>query len=557
MKNDLINKRAQVNKNNINNKLINNTINPLINNCKNEKLSESEKQIEDQLRNICLRIFKDLAFIQLIDLNNDNNCETKEGKELQLVKIKKLGEKMCKNYVLYETMKNIITIQDNSEEAILECLSNSLEFSKYRSKMEDRKILNNFNKDNNIKYKVKGVIDTYNKKAFLLLQAAFSNLPLEPWELRRQQSEIIQCCQRIINCIKQVFKQKDDVKGLVQILILKKALNQKMWCNSDIFLKQFPKIGDKIAKNLSRGGINNFEKLINENPRKIEMLASKNAPFGSVLIDLAKSIPKLELRFEIFRNNTYKNRNQNNYKITLYTKLFFKKLINQEDFDPYTCYFILVSSNKNKIVFKKKIKPNFNEKEILFNIYNGINPEIFPITIYIICEKFVGLDSSVIIENERDSIGTISNILNLNNKTFHDYKNISINKTSSNLLINTANDYSINNKSKIKINPNNANNSKKKNSISEFSNSITGNIIDKNNIFLNINQNNFQQEFEIDDQELDFMVTQIIEENNLEIKKSNVTNFRNLNEKLLDENKKSKIIKKKKKIKNKKKKKRN
>jgi hypothetical protein len=40
---------------------------------------------------------------------------------------------------------------------------------------------------------------------------------------------------------------------------------------------------------------------MNENPRKLECLCSKNAPFGNNLIDLIKSIPTLDFKFDILK----------------------------------------------------------------------------------------------------------------------------------------------------------------------------------------------------------------------------------------------------------------
>lgn len=573
MKNDLINKKGNNSNNIFKSRITSMNNNNKIENQSNNSLSILDKQIEEQLRNLCLKIFKDLGSINLIEISNQNNFNStstintnsnlnknieSDEKIYKLnvdendnvsVKINKLGQKMCKNYVLFETMKKIITLQDNSEEAVLDILSNAMEFSKYRSKMEDRKILNNFNKDNSIKYKVKGVIDTYNKKAFLLIQAALSNLPLEPWELRRQQSEIIQSSLRILNCIKQVFKAKDDVKGLAQIQILRKSLSQRLWSNSDLFLKQFPKIGEKIAKNLSRGGINSFDRLVYENPRKIEMLAAKNAPFGSLLIDMAKSIPKLELKYEINPIFNKKSRmgvlntnnlNQKAFKMTLFVKLHYKKLISQEDFDPYTCFFLMVSNCKNKLISKKKIKPNSNDKEIIFNITNGITDESFPITIFIVCEKFIGLDKSVTIENVNDKNGITSNSLNLTNKTLHDYRNITVNQTTSNNLNNLNNQVNkapirfINKSDLSKVSDrnssinsnipnldrsrNNISNNYSNNDISVYSkntsnNNISriGNLVEKN-VINNIKKTEVKDEFEFDDLEFERLVSQIIME---------------------------------------------
>ena len=73
------------------------------------------------------------------------------------------------------TTNNQVTVTEgtnNIEETILDILSNSKEFTKYSSKMEERKTLNTLNKDEpGIKYRLKGSIDTSARKAFILLQS--------------------------------------------------------------------------------------------------------------------------------------------------------------------------------------------------------------------------------------------------------------------------------------------------------------------------------------------------------------------------------------------------
>jgi len=325
-------------------------------------------------------------------------------KHILKAKPKSLGKKMSKYYVYFETLKKINNLTSNTEESILEILSNSHEFSKYTSKMEDRKTLNNFNKDElSIKYKIKGPIDTFNKKAYILLQAALGGLNIDLWELRRQQNEIVTASIRILNCIKEYFKMKNDAKGYLNSIIMRRSLIQRMWNDNDYIIKQLPKIGDKLAKNFVKAGINSFEKLINENPRKLEAISGRIAPFGNILIDIVKSIPLIEFKYEILKNF------KNCFKLSMVINLPWRKYIHQEDFDPYTNYhLIVIEISSNQIIFKKKIKPNSYNKNLFFNVPN-INKEKFPINVHLICDKFIGLDRIISIANADDKTGTVNN----------------------------------------------------------------------------------------------------------------------------------------------------
>ena len=320
---------------------------------KNSIKKASKEFIDEQLKGLCLNVCTKLKEVGLItEMNNFSTIYTTC-----------LGKKMSKNYVYFETMKNVFNMNNHSEEYILEVLSNSFEFSKYRSKLENRKILNNFNKDHTIKYKIKGVIDTSGKKAFLLIQAALSNLVIDQWELRREQNEILSGCIRIINCMKAYFKMKQNFLGYSQCLLLKKSINQRMWNDTRLICRQLPKIGEKLGKNLSKAGINTFEKLATENPRRIEAICGKNAPFGNIIVDLVKSIPILHLKYEINRTG------KQFVKIVLTINAPYKRLISQEDFDPYTTYHVIVGDTNNKLLFKRRIRPYCQDKNLYFTCY--------------------------------------------------------------------------------------------------------------------------------------------------------------------------------------------
>ena len=177
------------------------------------------------------------------------------------------------------------------------------------------------------------------------------DINLEQWDLRREQNEILKYSTKILNCLKAFFKVKDNAIGYEKTLILKKCINQRMWNDSEMIPRQLPKIGEKLAKNFVKVGINTFDKIKNENPRKLESICGKNAPFGNILIDIVRSFPNLELKYELFRS--YKNY----YKLQITITSEYIKYVNTEDFDPHSLFRLIVSKSNNSILFKNKIKP--------------------------------------------------------------------------------------------------------------------------------------------------------------------------------------------------------
>ena len=374
------------------------------------------KVIDDYLRNLIQKTFKDLSESSLIEI-----------KENKIVYPLKLCKKMSKNYVRFETMKIINTMMKEQNgrcivgnqviQQIIDILSKSEEFRNLRAKLEERKTLNELNKEpiSEIRFKLKGAIDTGPKKAYLLIQSALSGKALENWELRKQQNEICQTSLRILNCMRQFYKDLDDCKGYLMTILMSKSLDKGMWPDSCYIIKQLPRIGDKFSRCLHRAGYTSFEKLREENnPRVIENICGKNPPFGNIILDAAKSLPIMNFKHEI---DFYKDI----YKIILDIKCQWNKtssytyLRNEinEYFDSYTTYHIIAVDNSgdNKIIFKKKIRPSQKPFKLFIN---GLKETQFPIAIFFISDKFIGLDKILIIENKNDNEGQIFSLYNGN-----------------------------------------------------------------------------------------------------------------------------------------------
>ena len=373
--------------------------------------------IEQYLQNLIQKTFKDLSESNLIELKEDKK-----------VTPLKLCKKMSKNYVRFETMKIIDKMMKEQNgrcivgnqviQQIIDVLSKSEEFKNIRSKIEERKTLNELNKEpiSEIRFKLKGAIDSGQKKAYLLLQSALSGKVLENWELRKQQNEICQTSERILNCIRQVYKDLDDCKGYILTILMSKSLDKGMWPDSVYIIKQLPRIGDKFSRLLFRAGYTSFEKLREEsNPRVIENICGKNPPFGNIILDAARSLPIINFDFSIdfYHKDIYKIIIDISCKWNRTSSYTYIKNDINEYFDSYSTYHLVAvdCSGNNKILYSKKIRPSQKNFKLFIN---NIKDKQFPITIFFISDKFLGLDKILTIESKNDKKGQIFSLYNEN-----------------------------------------------------------------------------------------------------------------------------------------------
>ena len=95
------------------------------------------------------------------------------------------------------------------------------------------------------------------------------------------------------------FIELQDAAGVRNALELACSLSVKVWANSPYQLKQLPQIGVVAIRKLVFGGITSLEDLEISEPHRIEMLLSKNPPFGSKLLQTVNSVPKLRVSLKL------------------------------------------------------------------------------------------------------------------------------------------------------------------------------------------------------------------------------------------------------------------
>ena len=64
-------------------------------------------------------------------------------------------------------------------------------------------------------------------------------------------------------------------------------------------MKQIPSLGPAAVRKLASGGINSIEKLEMAEPHRIEMLMSRNPPFGNRLLASLEDFPRLRVSVKV------------------------------------------------------------------------------------------------------------------------------------------------------------------------------------------------------------------------------------------------------------------
>lgn len=88
-------------------------------------------------------------------------------------------------------------------------------------------------------------------------------------------------------------------------LELLRSFSARAWDCSPYQMKQIPQIGPVAIRKLVNGGINSIEALEATEAHRIEMLMTKNPPFGTKLLANLKDFPKLWVSIKLMGRVRY------------------------------------------------------------------------------------------------------------------------------------------------------------------------------------------------------------------------------------------------------------
>ncbi|KAE8553695.1 hypothetical protein EYB25_005077 [Talaromyces marneffei] len=261
------------------------------------KLKENADRIDEDemLQQIC---HKDVKLLQETGLIN------KQGP----FKSTPYGEAMAKYYIKFETMKIILELHPRAKiSEILSAISQAEEFHELRLKAAERPFYRELNRAHGIRFPIKVELVQNTHKISLLIQSELSAVDFPSAEqfqkhrLQFQQDKAIVFTHlnRLIRCIIDCQIHNEDGVAVRNCLELARSFVSRVWENSPFQMKQIDQVGVVAVRKLAGAGISSIQELEETEAHKIDMILSKNPPFGMKLLARLAEFPKLRVTMKM------------------------------------------------------------------------------------------------------------------------------------------------------------------------------------------------------------------------------------------------------------------
>lgn len=254
--------------------------------------------LDDRIERICQR---DLRLLADHDLISPKATDAK-------IRNTEFGDAMARYYVKFETMKVLLSLEPRSKMSeVLSALSQADEFREIRLKGGEKGLYKELNKANGIKFPIKVDLALHAHKRSLLLQAELGGVEFPAQEQyakhKRQYNQdkniVFSHVNRLVRCVIDCHIHLQDAVTVRNALELARSLAARVWDNSPHQMKQLPGIGLVAIRKLAMGGINSIEALEAAEPHRLELLMSKNPPYGQKLLASTKDFPKLRVSVKL------------------------------------------------------------------------------------------------------------------------------------------------------------------------------------------------------------------------------------------------------------------
>jgi ATP-dependent DNA helicase HFM1/MER3 len=165
----------------------------------------------------------------------------------------------------------------------------------------EKSLYKEINKANGIKFPIKVDIALAAHKASLILQSELGGVEFpgdDQFQKYRHQfiqdkTIILQHVHRLVCCIIDCKLHQHDSVSVRNGLELARSLSGRVWDNSPLQLKQISGLGPVAVRKLVAAGVRSIEMLEVTEPHRIEMILSRNPPFGNQVLQTVKEFPKL------------------------------------------------------------------------------------------------------------------------------------------------------------------------------------------------------------------------------------------------------------------------
>ncbi|UDD55822.1 hypothetical protein AFCA_003409 [Aspergillus flavus] len=257
----------------------------------------AKREDEDEmLRQICE---KDIRLLQ------ESNLVTTES-----LRSTQFGDAMARYYVRFETMKTFLTLKRHATMSqILSVISQAEEFRDVRLKAGEKSLYKEINRETGIMFPVKVDIALPAHKTSLLIQSELGAVEFpndeqfqkHKFAFQQDKGFVFSHVNRLIRCIIDCQISLQDSVATRNALELARSFGAKVWDRSPFQMKQIEQVGVVAVRKLAAAGITSLEALECAEPHQIDMILSKNPPFGLKLLGRLSEFPKLRVSVKMIR----------------------------------------------------------------------------------------------------------------------------------------------------------------------------------------------------------------------------------------------------------------
>lgn len=189
----------------------------------------------------------------------------------------------------------------------LDAIVQAEEFREIRLKAGEKALYREINSDPGIRYPIKVDIALPAHKISLLLQSELGAIDFpaddqfqkHKFSFQQDKNLVFNHVNRLIRCVIDCMIARKGSVEVLNSLELARSLGARVWDRSPLQMKQIEQIGVVAVRKLAAAGITDIEVLENTEAHQIEMILSKNPPFGAKLLARLRDFPKLRVAVKV------------------------------------------------------------------------------------------------------------------------------------------------------------------------------------------------------------------------------------------------------------------
>lgn len=190
-----------------------------------------------------------------------------------------------------------------TDERQLSVICQAEEFNELRLKATERAFYRELNRAHGIRFPIKVDLAQNSHKISLLIQSELGAVEFPSGEqfqrhrlqFHQDKTIVFNHINRLIRCISDCQVDKEDGVCLRHCLELSRSFSSRVWEASSLQMKQIEQIGIVSVRKLASAGITSIQALEETEAHKIDMILSKNPPFGMKLLAKLAEFPKLRV----------------------------------------------------------------------------------------------------------------------------------------------------------------------------------------------------------------------------------------------------------------------